>query len=53
MALLVTGRTLDEMRGEEFTVARERVMSISPDVSGVAKLGQGIEATTGFERGAH
>ena len=27
MALLVTGRTLDEMRGEEFEVAREQVFS--------------------------
>src|SRR6185436_6367124 len=27
MALLVTGRTLDEMRGQEFEVAREQVLS--------------------------
>ena len=27
MALLVTGRTLDEMRGEEYEVAREQVLS--------------------------
>ena len=27
MALLVTGRTLDDMRGEEYDVAREQVMS--------------------------
>ena len=27
MAMLVTGRTLDEMRGEEFEVAQEQVLS--------------------------
>ena len=27
MALLVTGRTLDEMRGEEYEVAQEQVLS--------------------------
>jgi hypothetical protein len=27
MAMLVTGRTLDEMRGEEYEVAREQVLS--------------------------
>ena len=27
MAMLVTGRTLDDMRGEEFEVAREQVLS--------------------------
>ena len=33
MALLVTGRTLDEMRGEEYDVAREQVLSYSPGAS--------------------
>ena len=27
MAMIVTGRTLDEMRGEEYDVAREQVLS--------------------------
>lgn len=47
MALLVTGRTLDEMRGEEFTVAREQVMSYLAGRLG-SQLGQGIERATGL-----
>lgn len=47
MALLVTGRTLEEMRGEEFDVAREQVLSyLAGRVS--SQLGRGIERATGL-----
>ena len=47
MALLVTGRTLDEMRGEEYEVAREQVLSYLTGRVGSA-LGRGIERATGL-----
>jgi len=47
MALLVTGRTLDEMRGEEYDVAREQVLSYLTGRVGSA-LGRGIERATGL-----
>ena len=47
MALLVTGRTLDEMRGEEFEVAREQVLSYLTGRVG-SQLGRGIERATGL-----
>jgi outer membrane protein assembly factor BamA len=47
MALLVTGRTLDEMRGEEFEVAREQVLSYLAGRVG-STLGRGIEEATGL-----
>ncbi len=47
MALLVTGRTLDEMRGEEYEVAREQVLSyLAGRVA--SRLGRGIERATGL-----
>jgi outer membrane protein assembly factor BamA/autotransporter translocation and assembly factor TamB len=47
MALLVTGRTLDQMRGEEFDVAREQVLSYLTGRIG-STLGRGIERATGL-----
>ncbi|RPI57832.1 MAG: hypothetical protein EHM55_00405 [Acidobacteria bacterium] len=47
MALLVTGRTLEEMRGEEFEVAREQVLSYLAGRVG-SQLGRGIERATGL-----
>lgn len=47
MALLVTGRTLDDMRGEEYDVAREQVLSYLTGRVG-AQLGRGIERATGL-----
>lgn len=47
MALLVTGRTLDEMRGEEYDVAREQVLSYLVGRVG-SSLGRGIERATGL-----
>ena len=47
MALLVTGRTLDEMRGEEYEVAREQVLSyLAGRVA--SRLGRGLERATGL-----
>ena len=47
MAMLVTGRTLDEMRGEEYEVAREQVLSyLSGRVA--SRLGRGLERATGL-----
>ena len=47
MALLVTGRTLDEMRGEEFEVAKSQVLSyLSGRVA--SQLGRGLERATGL-----
>lgn len=48
MALLVTGRTLDEMRGEEFEVAREQVLSYLAGRVG-SQLGRGLRDATGFD----
>ncbi|MGE3276631.1 MAG: translocation/assembly module TamB domain-containing protein [Vicinamibacterales bacterium] len=47
MALLVTGRTLDEMRGSEFAVAREQVLSYLAGGLG-SRLGRGLEQATGL-----
>ena len=47
MALLVTGRTLDEMRGEEFDVAREQMLSYLAGRVG-SSLGRGLEKATGL-----
>ncbi|MCA1585910.1 MAG: translocation/assembly module TamB domain-containing protein, partial [Acidobacteria bacterium] len=47
MALLVTGRTLDEMRGEEFEVAQEQVMSQLVGRVG-STLGGRLERATGL-----
>ncbi len=47
MALLVTGRTLDEMRGEEYDVAREQVTSYLTGRAGSA-LGRGLQRATGL-----
>ncbi|HEX5107881.1 MAG TPA: translocation/assembly module TamB domain-containing protein [Vicinamibacterales bacterium] len=47
MALLVTGRTLDEMRGEELEVAKRQMMS---QLAGTAtsRIGRGLERATGL-----
>ena len=47
MALLVTGRTLEEMRGAEFGVAREQVFSYVAGRVG-SQLGRGVERATGL-----
>lgn len=47
MALLVTGRTLEEMRGAEYDVAREQVLSYLTGRVGSA-LGRGVEQATGL-----
>ena len=47
MALLVTGRTLEEMRGEEFEVAQEQVLSYLTGRVG-SQLGRGLERATGL-----
>lgn len=47
MALLVTGRTLDDMRGEEYDVAREQVLSYLTGRVG-SSLGRGLERATGL-----
>ena len=47
MALLVTGRTLDEMRGEEFEVARNQVFSYLGGRVG-STLGRSLEHATGL-----
>jgi outer membrane protein assembly complex protein YaeT len=47
MALLVTGRTLDEMRGEEGDVAKEQVLSYLAGRVG-SQLGRGLEEATGL-----
>ncbi|HZM59425.1 MAG TPA: translocation/assembly module TamB domain-containing protein [Vicinamibacterales bacterium] len=47
MALLVTGRTLDQMRGEEYEVAREQVLSYLTGRVG-SQLGRGIQEATGL-----
>ena len=48
MALLITGRTLDEMRGEEYDVAREQVLSQLTGRVG-ATLGRGVQRATGLD----
>ncbi len=47
MAMLVTGRTLDQMRGAEYEVAREQVLSYLTGRVG-SNLGRGIERATGL-----
>jgi outer membrane protein assembly complex protein YaeT len=48
MSLLVTGRTLEEMRGEEFEVAREQVLSYLAGRVG-SQLGRSLQRATGFD----
>jgi outer membrane protein insertion porin family len=47
LALLVTGRTLDEMRGEEFEVAQRQVMSQLAGRAG-SSLSRGLQQATGL-----
>jgi len=47
MALLITGRTLDQMRGEEYDVAREQVLSYLTGRVG-STLGRGLQRITGL-----
>jgi outer membrane protein assembly complex protein YaeT len=47
MALLVTGRTLEEMRGSEFEIAQEQALSFLAGRVG-SQLGHGLEKATGF-----
>jgi outer membrane protein assembly complex protein YaeT len=47
MALLITGRTLDDMRGEEYDVAREQVLSYLTGRVG-STLGSGLQRATGL-----
>jgi outer membrane protein assembly complex protein YaeT len=47
MALLVTGRTLDEMRGQEYEVAQAQVLSYLAGRVG-SSLGRGLQQATGF-----
>ena len=47
MAMLVTGRTLDEMRGEEGEVAREQALSYLAGRVG-STLGRGLQKATGL-----
>jgi outer membrane protein assembly factor BamA/autotransporter translocation and assembly factor TamB len=47
MALLVTGRTLEQMRGEEGDIAKEQVLSYLAGRVG-SQLGRGIEQATGL-----
>jgi outer membrane protein assembly complex protein YaeT len=48
MAVLATGRTLDEMRGEEFEIAREQMLSYLAGRAG-SQLGRGLERATGLD----
>jgi hypothetical protein len=45
--VLVTGRTLDDMRGEEYEVAREQVLSYLAGRVG-SELGRGLQEATGL-----
>src|SRR5215510_10967643 len=47
MAMLITGRTLDEMRGEEGEIAREQVLSYMAGRVGNT-LGRGLQNATGL-----
>jgi outer membrane protein assembly complex protein YaeT len=49
MARLVTGRTLDEARGEEFDIARDQVLSSLAGRLG-SSLGRGLQQATGFSQ---
>ncbi len=48
MAMIVTGRTLDQMRGQEYEVAREQVLSYMTGRVG-STIGRSIERATGFD----
>ena len=48
MAMIVTGRTLDEMRGEEYDVAREQVLSYLTGRVGTT-LGRSLQRATGLD----
>ena len=52
MAMLMTGRTLDEVRGEEFEIAREQVLSSLAGRVG-STLGRGLQQATGFSEVRH
>jgi outer membrane protein assembly complex protein YaeT len=47
MSMLVTGRTLDQMRGEEYEVAKEQVLSYLAGRVG-SQLGRGLQNATGL-----
>jgi len=47
MSMLVTGRTLDQMRGEEYEVAKEQVLSYLAGRVG-SQLGRGLQHATGL-----
>jgi outer membrane protein assembly complex protein YaeT len=47
LAMLMTGRTFDELRGEELEVARNQVLSSLAGRAG-STLGRGIQQATGF-----
>ena len=47
MALLITGRTLEEMRGEEFEVAKEQMLSYLTGRVG-SQLDRGLQRATGL-----
>jgi outer membrane protein assembly complex protein YaeT len=47
MAMLVTGRTLDQMRGEEYDVAKEQVLSYLTGRVG-STIGRSLEKATGL-----
>jgi len=47
MAMLVTGRTLDDMRGEEYEIARQQVLSYLAGRVG-STLGRGLQQATGL-----
>jgi outer membrane protein assembly complex protein YaeT len=47
MAVLVTGRTLDQMRGEEYEVAKEQMLSYMAGRLG-SQLGRGLQQATGL-----
>ena len=48
MAMIVTGRTLEQMRGEEYDVAREQVLSYLTGRVG-STIGRSVEQATGFD----
>jgi len=47
LAMLMTGRTVDQVRGEEFEVAREQVLSSLAGRAG-STLGRGLQHATGL-----
>jgi outer membrane protein assembly complex protein YaeT len=48
MAMIVTGRTLDQMRGEEYEVAREQVLSYLTGRVG-STIGRSLQQATGLD----